>query len=467
MPVAPELAFAPIRSLGQKLRAGELTSRELTEFFLARLETLGPKFNAVVTVTRTHAIEAADRADKDLAAKKDRGPLHGIPFGVKDLLATKGIPTTWGAAPFKEQMLDTDATVISRLRDAGAVLVAKLAMVELAGGMGYLQANASFTGPGLNPWNVARWSGGSSSGPGSAVGAGLVPFAIASETWGSIIGPASFCGVAGLRPTYGRVSRFGAMAVSWTMDRLGPMCRTAEDCGVVLNAIAGPDSNDPSAAHVEYSYPPNPLPAPRFKLAVLRGATDRVQPEIRANFDKSLEVLKPLATIAEIELPKELPYEAVASTIISCETAAAFGKMVSTGDIWQLTAEEDRRGAHAGLMIPATDYINAQRIRVHIQRALDDLFTPYDAIVTPAQATVAWHLDRPFAESLGAFKTSRIAAAGNAAGLPALTVPNGFGEDHLPTGLKLVGRAFDENRLIAVADAYQRATDWHTMHPAV
>jgi aspartyl-tRNA(Asn)/glutamyl-tRNA(Gln) amidotransferase subunit A len=465
MPIPDRLAFASVRTLGQKLRAREFSSRELTEFFLQRLETIGPKLNAVVTVTRAHALDEADRADRELAAGKDHGPLHGIPFGVKDLLATKGIPTTWGAAPFKEQMFDVDATVVTRLREAGAVLAAKLAMVELAGGLGYQQANASFTGPGLNPWNTTRWSGGSSSGPGSAVGAGLVPFAIGTETWGSIMVPSSFCGISGLRPTYGRVSRHGAMAVSWSMDRLGPMCRTADDCGLVLDAIAGPDPDDPSAANERYRYSATSAPQPPFRLATLRGAVEFVQPEVRTNFEKSLVELQKFASITETNLPTGLPFEAVASTIISCEVAAAFGGMVSTGDVWELTAEEDRRGTHAALLIPAVDYINAQRIRVHIQRAMDELLSQFDAIVTPTQATVAWHLDRPFGASQGSYGTSRIGGAGNAAGVPALTVPNGFGEANLPTGLQFVGRAFEENRLIAIADAYQRATDWHTRFP--
>ncbi len=206
----PETAFLSIRQLAKRLRAGNFSSRDLTEFFLERLDRLGPKLNAVTVVTRELAIAQAEQADQELAAGKDRGLLHGIPYGAKDLFATKGIPTSWGAAIYKDRIIDQDATVITRLREAGAVLVAKLAMVEIAGGLGYRQANAAFTGPGLNPWDVTRWSGGSSSGSGSAVGGGLVPFALGTETWGSIVTPASFCGVSGLRPTYGRVSRHGA-----------------------------------------------------------------------------------------------------------------------------------------------------------------------------------------------------------------------------------------------------------------
>jgi len=236
-----------VRELGRRLRAGEFTATQLAIAYLARLDALGPRYNAVVTVTRPRAVEEAARADRELAQGKDRGPLHGIPYGVKDLLATRGIPTTWGAEPYRTQMFDEDAAAVTRLTEAGAVLVAKLAMVELAGGMGYNHADASFTGPGLCPWNTKFWSGGSSSGPAAAVSAGLVPFAIGSETSGSILTPASFCGVTGLRPTYGLVSRRGAMALAWTLDKLGPIARTADDCGLVLAAIAGADARDPSA----------------------------------------------------------------------------------------------------------------------------------------------------------------------------------------------------------------------------
>ena len=213
---------------------------------LRRLETIGPKLGAVVTVTRERALAQAHRANQELLAGRDRGPLHGIPYGAKDLLATKGIPTTWGAEPLRGQVFDFDATVVRRLEEAGAVLVAKLAMVELAGGLGYNNPDASFTGPGRTPWNPDYWSGGSSSGPASAVAAGLVPFAIGSETSGSILTPAAFCGVTGLRPTYGLVSRHGAMALCWTLDKLGPLARGADDCALVLAAIAGADPADPT-----------------------------------------------------------------------------------------------------------------------------------------------------------------------------------------------------------------------------
>ncbi|MEX0717749.1 MAG: amidase [Planctomycetaceae bacterium] len=466
MAVDPALAFASVGTLGKQLREKEFTAVELAEFFLDRLKKLGPKYNAVVTVTRELALAQAKQADADFAAGRDRGPLHGIPYGAKDLLATRGIPTSWGAAPLKDQMFDGDATVIVRLRSAGAVLVAKLAMVEIAGGLGYRQANASFTGPGLNPWNVARWSGGSSSGPGSAVAAGLVPFAIGSETWGSIMNPAAQCGITGLRPTYGRVSRHGAMALSWTMDKLGPMARTADDCGLVLAAIAGRDPADATSSPREYAYPPREKLAGRFRLATLRGADESVQPEVRENYRKSLEVLREFATFEEIELP-DLPYGTVAGTIISCEMAAAFEELVTSGDVWEMTAPEDRWGAHAALVIPAKDYINALRLRAKMQRELDAVLAKYDAVVTPTLATVAPPIDAPFGEYGRGFAGTEIGGAGNAAGVPAITVPNGFGEEGLPTGLQFVGRAFEETRLLALADAYQAKTDWHTRRPEV
>src|SRR4051794_28264791 len=268
--MSDDLAFASLTVLGAKLRSGEVSAVELARFFLDRLERFGPRYNCVATITRERAMAEAARADDELRTGRDRGPLHGIPYGAKDLLATKGIPTTWGCAPYKDRVLDFDATVVTKLREAGAVLCAKLAMVEIAGGMGYRQPNASLTGPGLNPWNTDKWSGGSSSGSGSAVSAGLVPFAIGTETWGSITSPASYCGLTGLRPTYGRVSRHGAMALAWTHDKIGPMAHSAHDCGLVLDAIAGPDPEDPSASERPYQYPPSDAPGRPFKLAILK-----------------------------------------------------------------------------------------------------------------------------------------------------------------------------------------------------
>ncbi len=250
------LNFATIRELGTMLRSGETTPTKLAEHALARLETVGKDLNAVVTITGERAMREARLAEEELSAGYDRGPLHGIPYGGKDLLATAGIPTSWGAEPLRHQMFDADATAVTRLQGAGAVLVAKLAMIEMAGGMGYNQPTASLTGPPRNPWNRDSWTGGSSSGSGATVAAGVVPFAIGSETGGSILSPSSYCGLSGLRPTYGRVSRHGAMALCWTLDKLGPMCRTADDCGVVLQAMSGFDPSDRSTLTDAYQYEP-------------------------------------------------------------------------------------------------------------------------------------------------------------------------------------------------------------------
>lgn len=467
--IQSELAFASVRELGSRLRDREFSSVDLTEFFLDRLREIGARLNAFTTLPDKLAVAQAEQADRELKAGRDRGPLHGIPYGVKDLLATNGIPTSWGAAPFRERVLDADATVVSRLREAGAVLVAKLAMVEIAGGLGYRQANASFTGPGLNPWDESRWAGGSSSGPGSAVGGGLVPFAIGSETWGSIMTPAAFCGVSGLRPTYGRVSRHGAMALAWTVDKLGPMCRTADDCGLVLQAISGADPQDESCSDRPYQYPGKTSSDRRLKLAILRNVAADVQPEIRENYEASLEVLKEFSSVEEVELP-DFPWTAVASTLINCESAAAFEGLITTGDIWEMTAEEDHWGIHSSMVIPATVYINALRIRPKMQRALDAFLKSFDAVVTPTLATTAYPNDRPWSEFRSGFYSSQISklgGAGAATGIPALSIPNGLGEGGLPTGLQLAGRAFSENTLLEVASRFQAVTDFHLAKPSV
>ena len=463
--MSESFAFASIVELGRRLRAKETTAVALTEYFLDRLKQFGPVYNAVVLVTSDVALAQARLADEELNAGRDRGPLHGIPFGVKDLLSTKGLPTTWGAAPLKEQMIDEDATVIVRLREAGAILCAKLAMVELAGGFGYKQADAAFTGPGLNPWDKTCWSGGSSSGSASAVGAGLIPFAIGSETLGSIVTPAGYCGVAGLRPTYGRVSRYGAMALSWSLDKLGPLCRTSEDCGLVLDAIAGPDPSDASCIASPWTFERNPVRR-AFRFAVLDVDPDEVQPEVLANYERSLEVLKKLGSVERIELP-DFPYSVVAGTIISSEMSALFESFMASEEVWELTAPEDRWGGFSNLFIPAKDYINALRIRVKIQRAMNEAMANYDAIVTPTLNTEAGPIVQRFSEWSRGFVSSELGSAANVCGLPALTVPNGLGERGLPTGIEFTGRVFDENTILAIGQAYQAETDWHKQFPNI
>ncbi len=459
-----DVLFLSVRDLSALLRSKKVSPVEVAETYLERLERVGPALNAVVTVTRERALEEARAAEREIAAGRYRGPLHGIPYGVKDLLAVRGYPTTWGAAPFRDQHFDFDATVVRRLHDAGAVLIGKLAMVELAGGMGYHQANASFTGPGLTPWNASAWSGGSSSGSGAAVAAGCAAFAIGSETSGSILTPAAFCGITGLRPTYGRVSRAGAMALSWTMDKLGPMTRSADDAGLVLAAIAGRDAADPSSVAVPYRYPPEREPRLPFRLGVVKGATDRTQDAVRDNFDRSLEVLREFATLEEVALP-ELPYGAVTGTIIGAEAASAFEDFIRSGRIHELTAPEDRIGGYSRLTIFATEYLKAMRVRPAIQRAFDELTRGYDAVVAPTRSTVANPIEVPFPEYFRGAGGPPLIPGSNVAGIPAVSVPNGFGERGLPTAIQFVGRAWEENRILAAARAFQARTDWHRRRP--
>ena len=473
MSIPVDVLFGTVRALGEAIRARRLSPVELAEAYLERLERLGPQLGAVVTITRERALREARAAEQEIAAGRWRGPLHGVPYGVKDLLATTGDPTTWGAEPYREQRFSFDATVVDRLTKAGAVLVAKLARIELAGGFGYRQANASFTGPARTPWNLAYWSGGSSSGPGAAVSAALVPFAIGSETWGSIITPAAFSGITGLRPTYGRVSRYGAMALSWSMDKIGPMCRSADDCGLVLAAIAGADANDPSASTQDYAYQPEAARRRRYRIGVLKNATAGVQKEVADNFETSLRVIGDFAElIPDVELPDH-PYGTAASLIIDAEGASAFEDLLETGRAKLLTAPEDRHGGYSGTTVFAKDYLKALRLRGVMGRALDDVFARYDAVVSPTRGTVAFPIGKPFNEGWPnvpippGMRTQPLGAASNIAGLPGIALPNGFGLEGLPTSISFTGRVFEENLLIAAASEYQTRTDWHRRRPPI
>jgi aspartyl-tRNA(Asn)/glutamyl-tRNA(Gln) amidotransferase subunit A len=458
------VAFRTIRELGADIRAGRLSPVTLAETCLKRLDAIGRTLNAVVTLTPERALEQARRAERELAAGRDRGPLHGIPYGAKDLLATSGgIPTTWGAAPFRDRCFDYDATVIRRLEDAGAVLVAKLAMVEVAGGMGYRQPNASFTGPGISPWATDAWSGGSSSGSGSAVGAGLVPFAIGSETWGSILAPATYCSVNGLRPTYGRVSRHGAMALCWTLDKLGPLALTAEDCGLVLEAIAGPDPLDRTAAERAYRYEAAGTER-RFRFAVVRGTVEASEPAVRDGVQQALETLRELGTIEEITLP-DRPYEAMTRIILWAEGASAFERLIEGGTIQGLTAPEDRVTPYARDAILAKDYLRALRLRGVVAREIDRVLSEFDAIVGPSRGTAGPRLGVEFRSAIRGSFPDVLGAIGNAAGLPAVGVPCGFTAEGLPVGMQFLGRAWEENTVLAAARAWQARTDWHRRRP--
>jgi aspartyl-tRNA(Asn)/glutamyl-tRNA(Gln) amidotransferase subunit A len=477
--IGEEVLFSSLREIGAHLRAKRVSAVELAEWSLRRLEAIGPKLGAVVTVTRDRALAQAHRANQELLAGRDRGPLHGIPYGAKDLLATKGIPTTWGAEPLRGQVFDEDATVVQRLEEAGAVLVAKLAMVELAGGLGYNNPDASFTGPGRTPWNTDYWSGGSSSGSAAAVAAGLVPFAIGSETSGSIMTPAAFCGVTGLRPTYGLVSRHGAMALCWTLDKLGVLAHGADDCGIVLSAIAGPDPQDPATGE-SFRYrerpPKSGRPGQRFKVGVLRDATVDTDPDVQSHFEQALAALRDVADLeSDVAFP-DLPYREAVGTIVDAEGAAAFRDLIESGKVKQLRDASDRVGGYAMMMTRAVDYVDAMRARVVMRAELDGLLSRYDALVAPSRARLAPPIGRDFdapapgsppapEPAPGAPRAPATIPAGNLAGLPAVAVPMGFGKDRLPTSLQLLGRAFSEDTLLALAAAYQEMTDWHRRRP--
>lgn len=456
--------FATIRELGAAIRNGETTPTQLTEMYLERLESIGPTLNAVVTITRERALREAALAEAELADGYDRGPLHGIPYGVKDLLATQEYPTTWGAVPYRNQQFDDDAEVIKRLQAAGAILVAKLAMIELAGGMGYEQPNASFTGPCMTPWSLNAWSGGSSSGSGAAVAAGLVGFAIGSETQGSIHSPANNCGISGLRPTYGRVSRQGAMALSWTMDKLGPMCRSAEDCGLVLDVIAGHDPGDPSTSKRNYCFPGSGMKETGFRFAIIEDQLGDLQPEVEANFNKSVELLETIGTVERVSFP-EMPYAQVSEAIIRSEMVSAFEDLLTSGDVRQLAATETHINSLTALAIPAHAYLKALRIRREICRVMDEMAAPYDALISPTMPTVASPINMRFDAFYTRTKRGPLGAASNVAGIPGIAVPNGFDDGGLPTSLCFTGRAFSENSILAAAIAYQSRTDWHRRYP--
>jgi aspartyl-tRNA(Asn)/glutamyl-tRNA(Gln) amidotransferase subunit A len=459
--------------LAANIRAPKLSPVELTEAYLQRLETVGKRLNAVAYVMRETALKEARAAEDEIKRGRYRGPLHGIPYGAKDLCATREAPTTWGAKPYKEQRFDYDATVVTRLREAGAVLVAKLAMIELAGGMGYNQADASWTGACRTPWNTGFWSGGSSSGPGAATASACVAFSIGSETSGSIITPAAFCGLSGLRPTYGAVSRHGAMALSWTLDKLGPMCRSAQDAGLVLSIIAGRDPLDPTSrasdALPRYSKEGRLLNPRRerrlLRVGVMKDSYEKAQPEVRENFLASLEVLKRTAAVEmDVKLP-DFPYGPAVGTIVDAEGASAFRDLIESGRVGELASPEGRVGGYVASLVTAVDYLHAMRMRAPMRRAWAEMFKKVDVIIAPSRSTVSYPVDKTFDRAYPGIGAASPIGASNLVGVPAVSVPNGFGQSGLPTGIQLVGPAWGERELLELAVSLQSATDWHTRKP--
>lgn len=463
MPEIP-LHYRSATEMGRMVREKTLSSVELTTHLLKRLETQGGALNALAELTQDLALAQARQADAELAAGQVRGPLHGVPYGAKDLLATAGIPTRWGSPAHADQVFDYDATAVIRLREAGAILIGKLAMVELAGGGGYSGADASLHGPGRCPWNPAHWSGGSSSGSGSAVGAGAVGFALGSETWGSITCPAAFCGVAGLRPTYGRVSRHGAMALCWTLDKIGPMARSAEDCGHILAAIAGPDPADTTCTSPAFSFNPAETRSERpLQLGLPPHDYSKV-PQVKAAFETALAVFREQGyTLEEAAYPPDLPYDEITGTIVNAEGAAAFEDLIRSERLQLLVDVEQQAGLLAGLTLSAADYLRAQRLRTIAMRALNTLWERFDVLIAPTLLTEALPIDRPFRDSETPWGGN--GGPGNLAGWPSLSLPMGFGEQGLPLGLELIGPPGGEQTLLSLGMIFQRETDWHRCLP--
>ena len=460
-----DLAFLPVTALAPLIERRAVSSVDLTKMYLARLETHGPRLNCVVTLTEELALQQAAAADREIRAGRYRGPLHGIPWGAKDLFATKGIPTTFGAGPYRSQVIDYDATIVERLRDAGAVLVAKLSMGALA------QGDRWFGGQTRNPWNPEQGSSGSSAGPGSATAAGLVGFAIGTETRGSIISPSSVNGVVGLRPTYGRVSRHGAMALSWTMDKIGPMCRSVEDCVLVFNAIYGPDGRDDTVVDAPFAWKPD-VPLPKLRIGYVasefeppeetpgrggrRGGTGRgrggVSPEEqrrraeerRKLLNDALAVYRAAgATLEPIELPPNR-LTSMLSFVLSTEAAAAFDDLTRSPGIEDPSLNTWPNTFRTHRFVPAVEYIRAQRARTLVMRQMDEVMSKFDAFLSPTNSS-----------SLGLT---------NLTGHPAVALKAGF-VDNLPVEIMVTGRLYDEATMLRVALAYERATKWHTMNP--
>ncbi len=441
-PEDPEdLASLSIGELAYLLRTRRVTSMTLTDLYLERLRRYDPLLQCVVTATAGRAREQAHQADEELDAGHWRGPLHGIPWGAKDLLAVRGYPTTWGAMPYRDQVLDEDATVVRRLDEAGAVLVAKLTLGALAMG------DVWFGGATRNPWNPETGSSGSSAGPGSATAAGLVGFSLGSETCGSIVSPSVECGVTGLRPTFGRVSRKGAMPLAWSMDKIGPMCRSAHDCALVFAAIMGPDGQDDTVVDA-----PFPFSGARGDLRGLRVgyveasfARDR---ESRVNDDATLEAFREMgAELVPVSLP-DLPIQAL-SFVLMAEAAAAFDEFTRS-DRDDLLVRQDEEAwpnlfRHSRL-IPAVEYLRANRVRALAVRAVEHMMEEVDLYLSPADDEDSLLLT-------------------NLTGHPALALPNGLAADGTPTGITVIGRLYDEATLLGAGMAYQRLTGHHRLRP--
>jgi Asp-tRNA(Asn)/Glu-tRNA(Gln) amidotransferase A subunit family amidase len=440
-----EVAFWPVRHLGELIRSRQVTSLELTRMYLDRLTRHGPTLEAVITLTEARAIARAERADADLAAGHYRGPLHGIPWVAKDLLAVSGYPTTWGAKPYEQQVIDLDAAVVERLDAAGAVLVAKVTLGALA------QGDVWYGGRTRNPWNLEQGSSGSSAGSAATTVAGLTGFSIGTETLGSISSPSTRTGATGLRPTFGRVSRYGAMALSWSMDKIGPICRSVEDCALVFAAIQGPDGRDPTIRDMPFNWDASVAPRD-LRIGYLKSAFDRAESDNdrrrKAFDDASLEVLRGLgAELIPVELPTHLPLNALRSTILSVEAAAAFDELTRSGRDDLMEDSSWPNSFRQARLVPAVEYIQANRIRTLAMDATHAALDGIDVLVAPTGGSNQLLLT-------------------NLTGHPAVILPNGFTDEGTPVSITFIGKLYGEADALAVAKAYQDATDFHTRRPS-
>jgi aspartyl-tRNA(Asn)/glutamyl-tRNA(Gln) amidotransferase subunit A len=464
-----ELFYLSVSELAKRIESKKLSPVELTQVYLERSQKLGPRFNAYARLTPEIAVEQAKAAEKEIQRGHYRGPLHGIPYAAKDLLAVKGIPTIWGAKPYANQIFDYDATVIEHLNRVGAVMIGKASMIELAGGMGYRFASASLQGETKNPWDATCWTCGSSSGSGAIVAAGLAAFAIGTETWGSILCPSAFCGVSGLRPTYGRVSRYGAMALAPSMDKIGPLARSAEDCARIFAAIAGHDSKDRGTLPIDraaFTYSPSmELRSRPLRVGWLTNAWKSLPPSVAKPVEAASKVLKKtFSSVKNAALPVG-PWEEAGGIVVAAEGAASFRGLIRSGRVSELTDPLGQIAGYVNEQYSAADYLQALKIRGMLQKKMEEMFDSFDVLVMASQPVPATPLDLnletglTFADPLGAI--------GNLCGLPAISVPCGFTEKNLPVGLQFVGRAGDDIAVIQAARTLQQHSDWHKRHPKI
>lgn len=442
-----DVSFWPVTHLAALVESRQVSSRELTELYLQRLERYNPRLNCVITFTKELARDQARRADEEIAAGSYRGPLHGIPWGAKDLIAKRGYQTTWGSEAFRDRVIDMDATVVTRLEQAGAVLVAKLSTGELARG------DRWFGGRTNNPWNPEEGSGGSSAGPGSATAAGLVGFALGTETLGSIVGPSRICGVTGLRPTYGRVSRYGVMPAAWSLDKVGPICRSVEDCALVLQAIHGPDGMDLSLADGPFDWDPG-LAIRTLRVGYLAEAFDEERTSetaSRENDEAALACLRSLGvTLKPVSLPAHADMDALMMLLV--EEASSMDELTRSGRDSLLIQDRDEPEAmliRAHRLVPGVEYFQMSRVRMRLMEEMARLFDEVDVYLAP------------FLTPSG----DRNVRVTNATGHPGVAVPTGFNAKGTPTSIHFVGNLYGEAQLIALAKAYQDATQHHQRHP--